>query len=94
MKPLLTRLILLISVVSPVFGGVMSIEAVGKNAIVVNYESSDQANKSKVECILTDEVGDIVGIGMAKLNNTVSEVIIGISSSDMGKIVDIKCQEK
>ena len=95
MKTLLTTLIILFaSVVSPMFGGVVSIEAVNKNAIAVNYESSSQANKSKVECILTDEVGDIVGIGMAKLNNTVSEVIIGISSSDMGKIVDIKCQEK
>ena len=94
MKTLLTSLILIISAVSPVFGGVMSIEAVNKNAIAVNYESSSQANKSKVECILRDEIGNIVGIGMAKLENTVSKVTVGISSGDMGKIVNIQCEEK
>ena len=95
MKPLLTSLIILItSVVSPVFGGVMSIESVNKNAIAVNYESSSQANKSKVECILRDEIGNIVGIGMAKLDDTISKVIVAISSDDMGKIADIQCNEK
>ena len=94
MKTLLTSLILIISAVSPVFGGVMSIEAVNKNAIAVNYESSSQANKSKVECILRDEIGNIVGIGMTKIDDTISRVIIGISSDDMGKIVDVQCQEK
>ena len=94
MKILLTTLILLTSVVSPVSSGVMSIEAVNKNAIAVNYESSSQANKSKVECILRDEIGNIVGIGMAKLDDTISKVIVGISSGDMGKIVDIQCNEK
>ena len=94
MKPLLITLILLMSVVPPLFGGVMSIEAVNKNAIAVNYESSGQANKSKVECVLRDEIGNIVGIGMAKLNDTVSKVIVGLSSVDMGKIVDIQCEEK
>ena len=95
MKTLLTTLIILLtSVVSPVFGGVISIEAVGRNAIVVNYESSSQANKSKVECVLRDEIGNIVGIGMAKLDDTISKVIVGISSGDMGKIVDIQCEEK
>ena len=87
-------IILLTSVVSPVFGGVISIEAVNKNAIAVNYESSNQANKSKVECVLRDEIGNIVGIGMTKRNDTVSRVIVGISSVDMGKIVDIQCEEK
>lgn len=94
MKQLLTTLILITLVVSPVFGGVMSVEAVGKNAIVVNYEISGHENKAKVECTLKDEVGDIVGIGMAKLSGTVSKVVIGISSDDMGKILDIQCQEK
>ena len=94
MKILLTTLILLTSVVSPVSSGVMSIEAVNKNAIAVNYESSSQANKSKVECVLRDEIGNIVGIGMAKLNDTISKIIVGISSGDMGKIVDIQCEEK
>ena len=95
MKQLLTTLIILItSVVSPVFGGVMSIESVNKNAIAVNYESSSQANKSKVECVLRDEIGNIVGIGMTRLNDTTSKVIIGILSDDMGKVVDVQCQEK
>ena len=95
MKTLSITLILLItSVVSPVFGGVVSIEAVNKNAIAVNYESSSQVNKSKVECVLRDEIGNIVGIGMAKLDSTISKVIVGISSADMGKIVDVQCQEK
>ena len=58
---LASLIILFTSVVSPVFGGVMSIEAVNKNAISVNYESSSQANKSKVECVLRDEIGNIVG---------------------------------
>ena len=91
---LASLIILLTSVVSPVFGGVISIEAVNKNAIAVNYESSNQADKSKVECVLRDEIGNIVGIGMTKLNDTVSRVIVGISSVDMGKIVDVQCQEK
>ncbi len=91
----LTSLIILFaSVVSPVFSGVVSIEAASKNAIVVNYESSGQTNKLKVECVLTDEIGDIVGIGMAKLNDNISKVVVGISIGDMGKIVDIQCQEK
>ena len=94
MKILLTTLFLIIPVVSPLFGGVMSIEAVNKNAIAVNYESSSQANKSKVECVLRDEIGNIVGIGMAKLDVTISKVIVGISSDDMGKIVDFQCKEK
>ena len=94
MKLLITILIIFTSVVSPAFGGVMSIEAVNKNAIAVNYKSSNQANKSKVECVLRDEIGNIVGIGMTKLNDTISRVIIGISSDDMGKIVDVQCQEK
>ena len=95
MKTILTSLIILISsVVSPVFGGVISIEAINKNAIAVNYESSNQANKSKVECVLRDEIGNIVGIGMTKINDTISKVIIGISNDDMGKIVDIQCEEK
>ena len=94
MKTLLTTLILIMQVVSPLFGGVMSIEAVNKNAIAVQYESSNQASKSKVECVLRDEIGNIVGIGMTKLNDTISKVIIGISNDDMGKIVDVQCQEK
>ncbi len=94
MKYVLTTLILFTSVVSPVLCGVMSIEAAGKNAIVVNYESSNQTNKSKVECVLRDEIGNIVGIGMAKLDDTISKVIVGISSGDMGKTVDIQCEEK
>ena len=94
MKILFTTVILFTSVVSTVFGGVMSIEAVNKNAIAVNYESSSQANKSKVECVLRDEIGNIVGIGMAKLNDTVSKLIVGLSSVDMGKIVDIQCEKK
>ena len=94
MKILLTTLFLIIPVVSPLFGGVMSIEAVNKNAIAVQYESSNQASKSKVECVLRDEIGNIVGIGMTKLNDTISKVIIGISNDDMGKIVDIQCEEK
>ena len=95
MKTLLTSLIILItSVVSPVFGGVISVEAINKNAIAVNYESSNQANKSKVECVLRDEIGNIVGIGMTKIDDTISRVIIGISSDDMGKMVDVQCQEK
>tara|TARA_A100001011_G_scaffold102473_1_gene108156 strand:- start:778 stop:906 length:129 start_codon:yes stop_codon:yes gene_type:complete len=41
MKTLLTTLTIVItSAVSPALGGVMSIEAINKNAIVVNYESS------------------------------------------------------
>ena len=91
---LASLIILLTSVVSPVFGGVISIEAVNKNAIAVNYESSGQANKSKVECVLRDEIGNIVGIGMTKLTDTISKVIVGISGDDMGKIVDVQCQEK
>ena len=91
---LASLIILFTSVVSPVFGGVISIEAVNKNAISVNYESSSQVNKSKVECVLRDEIGNIVGIGMTKLNDTISKVIIGISNDDMGKIVDVQCQEK
>ena len=94
MKTLLTTLILIMQVVSPLFGGVMSIEAVNKNAIAVHYESSNQASKTKVECVLRDEIGNIVGIGMTKLNDTISKVIIGISNDDMGKIVDVQCQEK
>ena len=95
MKTILTLLIILFtSVIPPAFGGVTSIEAVNKNAIAVNYKSSGQANKSKVECVLRDEIGNIVGIGMTKLNDTISRVIIGISSDDMGKIVDVQCQEK
>ena len=94
MKPLLITLILLTSVVSPLFGGFMSIEAVHKNTIAVSYESSGQTNKSKVECVLRDEFGNIVGIGMANLNDTVSTVIIGLSNVDMGKIVDIQCEEE
>ena len=94
MKILLTTLILLTSVVSPVSSGVMSIEAVNKNAIAVNYESSSQANKSKVECVLRDEIGSIVGIGMTKINVIISKVIVGIAREDMGKIVDVQCQEK
>ena len=95
MKALLTSITILItSIVSPVFSGVMSIEAVNKNAIAVNYESSSKANKSKVECVLRDEIGNIVGIGMAKLNDTVSQVILSISSGDIEKIVDIQCEEK
>ena len=94
MKTILTTLIVFTSVVSPVFGGVVLIEAVNKNAIAVNYESSSQVNKSKVECVLRDEIGNIVGIGMAKLDSTISKVIVGISSTDMGKIVDIQCEEK
>ena len=95
MKQFLTTLIILLtSVVSPVFGGVMSIEAVNKNAITANYESSNQANKSKVECVLRDEIENIVGIGMTKIDDTIARVIIGISSDDMGKIVDVQCQEK
>tara|TARA_A100001011_G_C13666800_1_gene577938 strand:- start:21 stop:305 length:285 start_codon:yes stop_codon:yes gene_type:complete len=94
MNQLLNTLVIFSSVVSPVFGGVISIEAVNQNAIVVNYESSGQSNKSKVECVLRDEIGDIVGIGMTKLDNTISKVIVGISRGDMGKIVDIQCQEK
>ena len=31
---------------------------------------------------------------MAKLENTVSKVTVGISSGDMGKIVNIQCEEK
>mgnify|MGYP007000438534 len=50
--------------------------------------------KSKVECVLRDEIGNIVGIGMAKHDDTISKVIVGISSGDMGKIVDIQCNEK
>ena len=91
---LTTLIILLPSVVSPVFGGVILIEAVNKNAIAVNYERSNQANKSKVECVLRDEIGNIVGIGMTKIDDTIPRVIIGISSDDMGKIVDVQCQEK
>ena len=95
MKTLLTSLIILItSVVSPVFGGVTSVEAINKNAIAVNYESSNQANKSKVECVLRDEIENIVGIGMTKLTYTISKVRVGISSDDIGKIVDVQCQEK
>ena len=94
MKQLLTTLIIFKSVVSPVFGGVMSIEAVNKNAIAVNYESSNHANNLKVECVLRDEIGNIVGIGMTKIDDTIARVIIGISSDDMGKIVDVQCQEK
>jgi len=94
MKTLLATLILITSVVSPVFGGVISVEAINKNAIAVNYESSNQANKSKVECVLRDEIGNIVGIGMTKIDDTISRVIIGISSDDMGKMVDVQCQEK
>ena len=94
MKTILTTLIIFTSVVSPVFGGVVSIEAVNKNAILVNYESSNQANKSRVECVLRDEIENIVGIGMTKLTDTISKVIVGISSDDIGKIVDVQCQEK
>ncbi len=94
MKTILTTLIIFTSVVSPVFGRVVSIEAVNKNAILVNYESSNQANKSRVECVLRDEIENIVGIGMTKLTDTISKVIIGISGDDMGKIVDVQCQEK
>ena len=91
---LASLIILLTSVVSPLFGGVISIEAVNKNAIAVQYESSNQASKSKVECVLRDEIGNIVGIGMTKIDDTISRVIIGISSDDMGKMVDVQCQEK
>ncbi len=95
MKLLLAALIIIVtSVLSPVFSGVISIEAANKNAIVVNYESSNQATKSKVECALTDEIGNIVGVGMAKLDETISRIVVGISSEDMGKIVDITCLEK
>ena len=94
MKILTGIVILFLSVISPLFGGVVSIEAVNKSAIAVNYESSGQADKSKVECVLRDEIGNIVGIGMAKLDDTISKVMVGISSGDMGKIVDIQCNEK
>ena len=94
MKQVLTIFIIFKSVVSPVFGWVISVEAINKNAIAVNYESSNQANKLKVECVLRDEIGNIVGIGMTKLNDTISRVTIGISSDDMGKIIDVQCQEK
>ena len=51
-----------------------------KNAIAVNYESSSQANKSKIECVLRNEVGNVVEIGITKLNDTKSKVILGLSS--------------
>ena len=60
----------------------------------MHYESFSKANKSNVECVLRDEIGNIVEIGMAKLNDTVSQVILSISSGDMEKIVDIQCEEK
>ena len=94
MKILTGIVILFLSVISPVFGGVVSIEAVNKSAIAVNYESSGQADKSKVECVLRDEIGSIVGIGMTKINVIISKVIVGIAREDMGKIVDVQCQEK
>ncbi len=93
-KLLISITILFTSVIPPVFGGVKSIDAINKNAIAVNYESFGQANKSKVECVLRDEIGNIIGIGMTKLNDTIAKVIVGISSDDMGKIVDVECQEK
>ena len=95
MKTILTSItILFTSAIPPVFGGIMSIESLNQNAISVNYESSSQVNKSKVECVLRDEIGNIIGIGMTKLNDTIAKVIVGISSDDMGKIVDVECQEK
>ena len=67
-------------------GGVISIEAINKYAIVVNYESFSQVDKSKIECVLRDEIGDIVGIGIANVPNNIAKVILGISSGDMAKI--------
>ena len=94
MKHLLATLILITSVVSPGFSSVISIEAANKNALVVNYESSRKPNKSKVECDLEDEIGDIIGIGMTRVNDTITKIIVGIPSDDMRKIVDVQCQEK
>ena len=87
LKTLLATLTILItSAVSLMLGGVISIEAINKYVIVVNYESFSQVDKSKIECVLRDEIGDIVGIGIANVPNNIAKVILGISSGDMAKI--------
>ena len=93
---LLIFIIIVISGILPTAwsGTIVDIKSGKFKLLIVIYRLENQSTNTKVQCSVKSESGDLIGLGIAKREDKLTSVMVGIPENSLNSLIDVACEEK
>lgn len=75
-------------------GTIVDIKSGKFNSLIVRYRVDNESNNTKVQCSVKSESGDLIGLGIAKREDKLTSVMVGIPENSINSLIDVACEEK
>ena len=75
-------------------GTIVDIKSGKFNSLIVRYRVDNESINTKVQCSVKSESGDLIGLGMAKREDKLTSVMVGIPENSINSLIDVACEEK
>jgi hypothetical protein len=75
-------------------GTIVDIKSGEFNSLIVRYRVDNESNNTKVQCSVKSESGDLIGLGVAKREDKLTSVMVGIPENSLNSLIDVACEEK
>ena len=92
-------LIFIITVISGLLstawsGTIVDIKSGKFNSLIVRYRVDNASTNTKVQCSVKSESGDLIGLGIAKREDKLTSIMVGIPEKSLNSLMDVACEEK
>lgn len=92
-------LIFIITVISGMIstawsGTIVDIKSGKFNSLIVRYRVDNKSTNTKVQRSVKSESGDLIGLGVAKREDKLTSVMVGIPENSLNSLIDVACEEK
>mgnify|MGYP001175610233 FL=1 len=64
------------------------------NSLIVRYRVDNESTNTKVQCSVKSESGDLIGLGIAKREDKLTSIMVGIPEKSLNSLMDVACEEK
>ena len=75
-------------------GTIVDIKSGKFNSLIVRYRVDNESTYTKVQCSVKSESGDLIGLGVAKREDKLTSVMVGIPENSLNSLIDVACEEK
>ena len=75
-------------------GTIVDIKSGKFNSLIVRYRVGNESNNTEVQCSVKSESGDLIGLGVAKREDKLTSVMVGIPENSLNSLIDVACEEK
>ena len=75
-------------------GTIVDIKSGKFNSLIVIYRADTEPTNTKVQCNVKSEIGDLIGLGIAKREDKLTRIMVGVPENALNSLIDVACEEK